>query len=1030
MKILAIRGKNLASLEGEFEINFREEPLKSAGIFAITGPTGSGKSTILDAMCIALYRQTPRFNSVVNKLDIEIHGKDEIKDSDIRTILRRGKSEGYAEVEFKAVDGNQYRIRWSIARANNSPTGNFKDETLDLTNLTTGERTPIKIREHKEKIPQLIGLTFEQFNRAVLLAQGNFAAFLKAGENEKGEILQTLTGTEIYSRISVMIYERFDIAKKKLADIEEKNRELEKLILSDEKFTELNNQLLSLQKRSEEASKEQKILIIKKEWLDRFIQITDDIEKAEKELINARQALDNDAPRVAKLQRIESVQDIRDTHTSLCSSQEKCSSSEKEITAIEEKLCSKEIELKRISDEVSVAVNNQDALNKEWQEMQPRIMQAIKQEEQAENEAKRAKEIAAETAKLQKEYNENRTRKEDIAKRISDLKNEVEKIKEWYEKNRCFENAVPYIPTIISNIIAANNDIANAESEAKLLAMAEKQLNANIQNRDIANKRKEELEKTLSSEIASLREKLVEGTPCPVCGSCHHNISHERLSTLEEKELEKEKLLVKQRLEYLEKCVKQDIEKIAEHKKAIEMHHSAAECATKRSVELLGDIENPKELLARKDVCKMLNEIKKGWEENKKKEQQFTEEANIKTSTLEMLEKQCTKDAEEINAKKKLIKEIEARIQDCKAGIIELLGVNTTTKALQEQYNSIIEKVNKAVASSMESRNRIAEICNQLKGQLSEKSKSLEEEKQHSASLMQEIESYLAKRDDNMTFAELKEILSISQGEIIKLRSDIEKLNKRVNEATATKAERERNIKEHRNAEIKPNENEDATYLQTAIEDIDRNNKVIVEDIATIKVTLIRHQDNCRKFAEYKDEYEQAKKYHAQIQTLNTMFGSKSGVTLMKLVQGYTLEILLEVANIHLKDITGRYQLTRMSDENLGIKIIDLDMLSETRSVHSLSGGETFLVSLALSLALSSISSNKMSIESLFIDEGFGALDSDTLKTVMSALERLQSQGRTIGVISHYGEMLEQIPVKVAVKKQNSGRSKIEIREN
>ena len=147
------------------------------------------------------------------------------------------------------------------------------------------------------------------------------------------------------------------------------------------------------------------------------------------------------------------------------------------------------------------------------------------------------------------------------------------------------------------------------------------------------------------------------------------------------------------------------------------------------------------------------------------------------------------------------------------------------------------------------------------------------------------------------------------------------------------------------------------------------------------------------------------------------------------MAQGYTLEILLDVANIHLKEITGRYELARISEKSLGIKIVDLDMLSETRSVHSLSGGETFLVSLALSLALSSISSNRMSIESLFIDEGFGALDSDTLKTVMSALERLQSQGRTIGVISHYGEMLEQIPVKVAVIKQNSGRSKIEIKE-
>ena len=248
--------------------------------------------------------------------------------------------------------------------------------------------------------------------------------------------------------------------------------------------------------------------------------------------------------------------------------------------------------------------------------------------------------------------------------------------------------------------------------------------------------------------------------------------------------------------------------------------------------------------------------------------------------------------------------------------------------------------------------------------------------------------------------------------------------------ATATKAERERNIAEHKKADVKPNENEDISTLQSAIDEITGLNRCIMEELANISATLLKNEENCLKFAEYKDLYKTKQEAAKSIAELNAEFGSANGDKLMKLVQGYTLEILLNVANIHLKEITGRYELARISDKSLGIKIIDLDMLSETRSVHSLSGGETFLVSLALSLALSSISSNRMSIESLFIDEGFGALDSDTLKTVMSALERLQSQGRKIGVISHYGEMLEQIPVKIAVVKQNSGRSRIEIKEN
>ena len=141
MKILAIRGKNLASLEGEFEIDFKKEPLYSAGIFAIAGSTGSGKSTILDAMCIALYSRTPRLENIKNSNAIEVNGSNSVSEDSIKTILRRGKYEGYAEAEFKAVDGEEYRIRWSIARTNNSPAGNFKKASYDLTNLTTGERS-------------------------------------------------------------------------------------------------------------------------------------------------------------------------------------------------------------------------------------------------------------------------------------------------------------------------------------------------------------------------------------------------------------------------------------------------------------------------------------------------------------------------------------------------------------------------------------------------------------------------------------------------------------------------------------------------------------------------------------------------------------------------------------------------------------------------------------------------------------------------------------------------------------------------
>ena len=1027
MKILAIRGKNLASLEGEFEIDFKKEPLNSAGIFAIAGPTGSGKSTILDAMCIALYARTPRLENIKNSNAIEVNGSNSVSEDSIKTILRRGKHEGYAEAEFKAVDGEEYRIRWSIARTNNSPTGNFKKASYDLTNLTTGERKQLSVKEHKELIPRLIGLTFEQFTRAVLLAQGNFAAFLKADENEKALILQTLTGTEIYSRISKIIYDRSKDANDEVDKIKNKKKDI--IIPSDEDIASLNEKRNTLLKRQEDVKKELQIINVKKNWLERLEQFVSMLEKSDSELTVAKRSLEEAMPRIEWLNKIDSVQEIRDTYISLCNSDQYCINATKEISAIKAECEAKKAELAKAEESSANAAQHQDKINKEWLDVQPRIMHAIKLEEQKENERKKEKEIASEKEKLQKEYNENVTKAESIRMRITAIRNEQKNISEWYEQNRCYEAVIPYNPSITVNIATAKNDTALAENKTKQLATAVKLLDANTKSLEAAQKRKEELELTLSSEIASLREKLVEGMPCPVCGSCHHEVSTVNLNILEEKELDKEKKEVKERLEYLEKAIEGGKAEIAGLQSAIELHRSAAESVMAKCIEFMQGIDNPKELLAKENISAILTEIKTKWERNKECESKFAEEIAVKSNTLELAEKQNGELAKEIAAKEKQLKEIQERIEGIKADIEKHLGNSTSAKALQEHYNTQIAEANKAVTEAMNSKMTISESCNRLSGQLGEKSKSLEEEKVRYGKLSMDIENYLAGRNDSLTFQQLKEILSISQATVNALRGEIEQLRNAVATAVATKAERERNIAEHRKADVKPGENENQATLQSNIEELDKESKELIELLAETNATILKNEENIRIVALYDKDLEAKKMYAEEIGILNSTFGSANGDKLMKLAQGYTLDILLSVANVHLKEITGRYEMARISDKSLGIKIIDLDMLSESRSVHSLSGGETFLVSFALSLALSSISSNKMSIESLFIDEGFGTLDSETLRTVMSALERLQSQGRTIGVISHSSEMLEQIPVKVAVIKQNAGRSRIEIKE-
>ncbi|MDP3843198.1 MAG: AAA family ATPase [Oxalobacteraceae bacterium] len=207
MKILAIRGKNLASLAGEFEVDFEQEPLKSSGLFAISGPTGAGKSTLLDALCMALYESTPRLLKAGNKTLPDV-GDSTVTQQDARNLLRRGTAEGHAEVDFVGNDGVSYRARWSVRRARGKASGSLQNTGMSLKQLPDLQPIGGTNREVKAEIVQRIGLSFEQFTRAVLLAQNEFSAFLKADDNERGELLETLTGSAIYSALSQRAYAR------------------------------------------------------------------------------------------------------------------------------------------------------------------------------------------------------------------------------------------------------------------------------------------------------------------------------------------------------------------------------------------------------------------------------------------------------------------------------------------------------------------------------------------------------------------------------------------------------------------------------------------------------------------------------------------------------------------------------------------------------------------------------------------------------------------------------------------------------
>jgi exonuclease SbcC len=209
MRILKIGGKNLASLAGEFSVDFEQEPLASAGLFAISGPTGAGKSTLLDALCLALYDATPRLLKRGAGSQLPDVGSDTVAAQDPRSLLRRGASEAAAEVDFIGNDGGRYRASWSVRRAYRRASGALQSSEMALQRLSDLIMLGKTKTEVQDEIVQRIGLSFEQFTRAVLLAQNEFSAFLKTDENERGALLETLTGSAVYSDISKRAYERF-----------------------------------------------------------------------------------------------------------------------------------------------------------------------------------------------------------------------------------------------------------------------------------------------------------------------------------------------------------------------------------------------------------------------------------------------------------------------------------------------------------------------------------------------------------------------------------------------------------------------------------------------------------------------------------------------------------------------------------------------------------------------------------------------------------------------------------------------------
>ena len=1004
MKILAIRGRNLASLEGDFEIDFTVEPLLSAGIFAISGPTGAGKSTLLDAMCLALFARTPRTDQAKeNNVKLQDVSNEQLSQSDPRFLLRRGTASGFAEVDFMALNGHRYRARWSVARARDKENGRLQNPRLVLYNLDKEEEEQGTRSDLQARIIELIGLTFEQFTRSVLLAQNDFSTFLKAEQGEKASLLEKLTGTELYSAISRQIFERNARAKEAFEQVQSRIQGIE--LLTDEEENGLRTRLAEAEKelqRVESAKAERQALQEAVRSVEQQISVRRRQQKeAVDKLTHATELLT-----VARREYEKGVEEQQQ--------------SEAHFKSLQQEL----LQARKLDVQLDTAVRDLSHSEQQLKNVTLRKGEAEKKYQAAVLRRKQgAEEIALLTA-----WRERYKKKESIAEQLSALLLHLDAAS---AARSGVEVANRSIETLRQEAVALNKQLAGlqqtsaskqqalkqAETDYRSLEEELKAIDAPALDKQI-EKLRQERERLLieqarleaSGNIKDLRGRLQEGQPCPVCGSTHHPFissvhSQEegRISSPVEKSqrvgdkspiavltLQLQDLSNKKEIysAYNRRLARLQQQLLQFHKELADSEASCKEMIGR--LQLVASRQEREETVVKEQSVQLAQSLSAADRlfDNNEWQKAWLQNPEVFRKTLTDFARQWHENTEKLH---QLERQESARRAEC-----ESLASFLPSLEKQAEEAGLLHEKNRSAFSSLQ-----AERKKLLNGRPAD---SVEREYTRR---MEELKERLKKLSATQT--EQSGIADQTRGIADQIAKDLD-------EASADLLRRKAALDKwtadySASSDGQPLE---ATLLR------------FTQEKTELAFRLRTQTENKAKVSGLQDDLNVRRTESERWAKLNELAGSADGAKFRRIAQGYTLDILLNYANVQLRELTRRYWLERVPD-TLALQVIDRDMCDEVRTVHSLSGGESFLVSLALALGLSSLSSNRMRVESLFIDEGFGSLDADTLRVAMDALESLRTQGRKIGVISHVQEMTERIPVRVQVSREGNGKSIVRI---
>ena len=966
MRIQKLTIHNIASIE-DAVIDFEAQPLADSEVFLITGKTGAGKSTLLDAICLALYADTPRLDGTKMEGDTQ-DGDHSVKTNDPRQLMRKNTGEASVSLTFTGSNGIHYLATWSVARAYKKPSGKLQGKEWEWKNLDDPNATPLrKDAEIRAEIQTAIGLDFDQFCRTTLLAQGEFTRFLNSKDEEKAKILEKITGVDIYSKIGAKVFE-VTSAKKQAWD----NAQLlikETHTLSEEEIQHKQEEIQTLdqehQARKQQLDKDKQ----KQQWIRTEADNT-------KHLTDATRAHEE---AVAKLES-----------ESFKADEQLVRQWNETIEARNWMTAKKEAE--------SNMAKQKEALTR-LREAYLQVLEGLAAEEQ-EKQAKE-KELKALPEANPEEESRNATALKDLRSQLDRAKTLKQDIATVYERidrhtaeKERREKAKKALEETLDELHKKRQERANLEPK---LHDAKVRMDT---CKEVLDKQSD----TIDKFAISMRQKLQVGDTCPVCGqpitgelpheaALEHLIGQLREAFKQAESAHQELVNQKNKLDAWIQTAEKNYQN---NKEAFDQDRSVANAKQKVidgclacGIETI-DENTPKALSSLKDQNETnLKELEAKIPSLEKKAETY----QMQVRQRQTLELQLTTVNETCRMTREAVTELQQRMPEW-----EPLTA-TSAKAMPELLKQAT-KVQRETATAQ--------------GQLEWAEGAFRDNDGR-------LQVFLDGHED-LDMSRLVRLNTHTPQSITEIHARLDTLRNQALAAKTLKEEAARKLEAHQQAKPELSEDDTLEALTSRISASEKAMTELAEKRGALLQELKTDEQNKLRLGQLIQEAEQKHKDYLRWERMNQHIGDKTGNKFRKIAQSYVLSSLIHSANSYMRTLTDRYTL-KVTPGTFVISIEDAYQGYASRAASTISGGESFLVSLSLALALSDIG-QRLAVDTLFIDEGFGTLSGEPLQNAVNTLRSLHNKaGRHVGIISHVEELKESIPVQIQVNQEGNHSS-------